>query len=71
MYRNYLDFQRDGLDYNLAYVPEDFDLKPNADFDPVYLAKLFDLGHQLASYRYIFLLTLPIYSDMEAHHQRL
>lgn len=48
MYRIYLDCQRDGLDYNLAYIPEDFDLKPNEDFDPVYMGKLFDLGYQLA-----------------------
>ena len=48
MYRIYLDCQRDGLDYNLAYIPEDFDLIPNEDFDPVYMGKLFDLGYQLA-----------------------
>lgn len=49
MYRIYLDCQRDGLDYNLAYIPEDFDLKPKEDFDPVYMGKLFDLGYQLAA----------------------
>ena len=49
MYRIYLDCQRDGLEYNLAYIPEDFDLKPKEDFDPVYMGKLFDLGYQLAA----------------------
>ena len=48
MYRIYLDCQRDGLDFNLAYIPEDFDLKPKEDFDPVYMGKLFNLGYQLA-----------------------
>jgi len=48
MYRIYLDCQRDGLDFNLAYIPEDFDLKSKEDFDPVYMGKLFNLGYQLA-----------------------
>jgi predicted acylesterase/phospholipase RssA len=48
MYRIYLDCQRDGIDYNLAYIPEVFDQKPAEDFDPVYMGKLFDLGYELA-----------------------
>jgi predicted patatin/cPLA2 family phospholipase len=48
MYRIYLDCQRDGIDFNLAYIPDHFDLKPNEDFDPVYMGKLFDLGYQMA-----------------------
>ncbi len=54
MYRIYLDCQRDGLDYNLAYIPEDFDLKPKEDFDPVYMGKLFNLGYQLARNGYLW-----------------
>jgi predicted patatin/cPLA2 family phospholipase len=52
MYRIFLDCQRDGLDYNLAYIREDFDLKPNEDFDPVYMGKLFDFGYQLTKNGY-------------------
>jgi hypothetical protein len=52
MYRIYLDCQRDGLGYNLAYIPETFDLKPNQQFDPVYMGKLFDLGYQSAKKGY-------------------
>jgi predicted acylesterase/phospholipase RssA len=48
MYRIYLDCQRDGLEFNMAYIPRTFDLKPKEDFDPVYMGKLFDLGYQLA-----------------------
>jgi hypothetical protein len=48
MYRIYLDCLRDGIEYNLAYIPEDFDLKPTEDFDPVYMGKLFNLGYQMA-----------------------
>jgi hypothetical protein len=52
MYRIYLDCQRDGIDFNLAYITEDFDIKPNEDFDSVYMGKLFDLGYQLAKNGY-------------------
>jgi hypothetical protein len=48
MYRIYLDCQRDGIDFNLAYIPEDFDVRPEEEFDPVYMSKLFDLGYNLA-----------------------
>ena len=48
MYRIYLDCQRDGLEFNLAYIPASFDLKPKEDFDPVYMSKLFDMGFQMA-----------------------
>jgi hypothetical protein len=48
MYRIYLDCQRDGIEYNLAYVPETFGLKPNESFDPFYMGKRFDLGYRMA-----------------------
>ena len=50
--RIYLDCERDGIDFHLAYIPGDFDLKPSEEFDPVYMGKLFDLGHQLAKKGY-------------------
>ena len=52
MYRIYLDCQRDGIAYNLAYISEEFDQPSNEDFDPVYMGKLFDYGHQLAENGY-------------------
>ena len=52
MYLIYLDCQRDGIDYNLAYIPDDFSIKPKEDFDPVYMGKLFDLAYQLAKNGY-------------------
>ena len=48
MYRIYLDCQRDGIDFNLAYIPEDFDLKPKEDFDAVYMTELFNLAYKMA-----------------------
>jgi hypothetical protein len=52
MYRIYLNCKRDGLEFNLAYIPEDINLKPNEEFDPVYMSKLFDLGYQMAKAGY-------------------
>ena len=52
MYRIYLNCRRDGLEYNLAYIPDDFDLKTNEIFDPVYMKELFELGYQLAQEGY-------------------
>lgn len=44
MYRMFLGAKRDGLDYNLAYVPEDFAIESEEPFDPVYMTALYDLG---------------------------
>lgn len=48
MYRLYYGAVRDGLNYNLAYIPAVFDEKPNEIFDTNYMRKLFNLGYQLA-----------------------
>jgi len=48
MYRMYLGTQRDGLNYHLAYIPDDFTEKPKEMFDPNYMRKLFDLGYEMA-----------------------
>jgi hypothetical protein len=52
LYRIYLGTQRDGMDYNLAFIPSDFDEKPKEAFDPEYMSKLFDLGYQMAQNGY-------------------
>jgi hypothetical protein len=46
--RIYLDARGDGLDFNLAYIPDNFDLKPKEAFDPAYMKQLFEIGYQLA-----------------------
>lgn len=48
MFRVYSAAQRDGLEFHLADIPEDFDTHPAEQFDPVYMRQLFDLGHNLA-----------------------
>jgi hypothetical protein len=39
---------RDGYDYNLAYIPSEFQEEPKEQFDPDYMKKLFDVGYSLA-----------------------
>jgi hypothetical protein len=46
--RIYSTTQRDGVDYNLAYIGRDFTVEHKADFDPVYMNALFDYGYQRA-----------------------
>ena len=48
LYRIYLGAQRDGMDYNLAFIPSDFEEKPKESFDPEYMSKLFDFGYRMA-----------------------
>jgi predicted acylesterase/phospholipase RssA len=52
MYRMYFSAQRDGIDYHLAYIPDEFDERPKEMFDPVYMRKLFDLGYQMGKSKF-------------------
>jgi predicted acylesterase/phospholipase RssA len=47
MYRMYLTSLRDGLDYNLTFIPADFSATRTSDFDQVYMTKLFERGHEM------------------------
>lgn len=48
LYTIYYVLQRDGLDYNLAYVPPSFELEPKEAFDQAYMRALFDVGYKMA-----------------------
>ena len=48
LYQIYSLCQRDGNDFNLAYIPSDFTDEPAEGFDPVYMKKLFDRGYQMS-----------------------
>jgi patatin-like phospholipase len=52
LYELYLFAKRNGIDYNLAYIPADFHDTSTQSFDPVYMTKLYDLGFQLAQEGY-------------------
>lgn len=60
IYRIYAASKRDGIDFNLAYIPDDFDLEPKEAFDPVYMGKLFDFGYQLAKNGYPWVKKPPV-----------
>ncbi len=49
LYRIYSLTQRDGVDYNLAYIPAEFKVPRTGDFDPGYMGKLFDFGYQMGA----------------------
>jgi len=47
LYRIYLSTQRDGLNFNLTYIPKEFDEISNEMFDPIYMRKLYQLGFEM------------------------
>jgi predicted acylesterase/phospholipase RssA len=48
LYRIYVSAQRDGLDYNLTYIPPTFNTPHNEEFDTAYMRSLYDVGQQAA-----------------------
>jgi predicted acylesterase/phospholipase RssA len=47
LYRIYLQTQKDGLDFNLAYIDTDFQHEHKEQFDTAYMQALFDYGYKL------------------------
>lgn len=39
--------RRDGIDYNLAYIPETFEAPHREEFDTDYLRTLFDVAYEM------------------------
>ena len=48
MYRIYLETQRDGIEFKLAYVPDSFSEPLTEPFDKAYMQKLYKLGYDSA-----------------------
>ena len=48
LYQIWVLCERDGNDFNLAYIPAEFTEEPGEGFDPVYMGKLYELGYQMA-----------------------
>lgn len=63
--RMFMTARRDGMDFNLAYIPEEFRELPTEPFDPKYMRKLFDLGYALGSAGYQWSKTPPGYVEVE------
>lgn len=47
LYRLYIASLRDGIDYNLVYIPDSFDAESKQLFDPVFMSKLYDAGYSM------------------------
>ena len=54
IYKIFAIAQRDGIDLNVLWIPEDFAMEAEEPFDPVYMKALYDLGyaHGLAGDRW-------------------
>jgi predicted patatin/cPLA2 family phospholipase len=52
LYRIYLQTCRDGLDFNLAYIPSDFTEQPEDEFDSEYMRDLFNTAFEQAKAGY-------------------
>jgi hypothetical protein len=52
LYRIYLTTQRDGVDFNLAYIPDSFNAPHKEDFDTEFMRKLFAVGYDMAAKGY-------------------
>lgn len=48
LYRIYLSAQRDGIDFNLAYIPATFTTPLNEPFETAYMRALFEVGYERA-----------------------
>ena len=60
LYRIYLTTQRDGFDFNLAYIGPDFEFQnKKEDFDTLYMNSLFDYGYSLGRQGYPWKKTPP------------
>ena len=63
LYRIYSITQRDGTDFNLAYIPDDFQAPHPADFDPTYMRKLYDFGFDEAAAGFKWIKEPPLQVD--------
>jgi hypothetical protein len=52
LYRIYLLAHRDGIAFNLAYIPSSFNTPLNEPFDTHYMSQLFNVGYDLAAKGY-------------------
>lgn len=62
-YRIYLTTKRDGVDFNLAYIDDDFDTPYIGPFDKGYMRKLFDYGYAKGKAGYRWFKAPPGYKE--------
>lgn len=64
--RMFLSSRRDGIDYNLAYIPRDFTVTKNSEFDSRYMTALFERGRAMAAAGYAWDKYPPGYAPEDA-----
>jgi hypothetical protein len=70
LYRIYVTCHRDGVDYNLAFVPQTFTTPHKEQFDTAYMRSLYQTGYDLAVKGYPWSKTPPGYDKpvlVQAH----
>ena len=45
-YRIYATAQRDGVDFNLTFIPSSFNFPHKEEFETEYMRKLYDVGYE-------------------------
>ncbi len=48
LYRIYVVAQPDGIEFNLAYIPDEYDIGAQESFDQEAMKRLFQLGYEWA-----------------------
>lgn len=66
LYRIFTTTQRDGVDFNLAFIPPTFDTPHTKDFDTVFMQRLFETGQALGRAGYNWRKTPPGYAPATA-----
>lgn len=59
LYRIYATAQRDGMDFNLASIPADFNIKSREPFEPSYMRALYDVGYRAGHQGYPWMKAPP------------
>lgn len=65
LYRIFAMAERDGLEFNLAYIPASFDEVPDETFDVEWMRDLFQLGYEMGRDGYPWMPAPPQYGDPE------
>ena len=55
--------EREGIDFNLASIPADFEPNAQEAFDPVEMKRLYDLGYSMALSGYPWEKFPPLYRE--------
>jgi len=65
LYRIYTISQRDGFEFNLATLPDDYNYQSKAQFDPVEMDTLYEMGYEAAKNGYPWKKYPPYYINNE------